>query len=222
MTPATALPSAAGVLGSGQVGKTLAAGLAAKGIAPTVGTSRADDPELAAWARDAGVSLGTFAEAAAAGDMVFLAVRGASEALHGVLDAAGPGAFDGKVLVDATNPLVFGETMPPGLEVGHTESAGEHLQQRLPKALVVKAFNTVGNTLMVDPDLPGGPPDMLICGNDDGAKAAVEAVLAAFGWPAIDVGGIERSRELESLCVLWAAIGLQRGSWDHAFKLLAR
>ncbi|MFN8130939.1 MAG: NAD(P)-binding domain-containing protein [Solirubrobacteraceae bacterium] len=222
MTPAASLPPAAGVLGSGQVGKTLAAGLAAKGIPATLGTSRAGDPELAAWAQEAGVRLGSFAEAASAGDMVFLAVRGASDALHGVIDAAGPGAFNGKIVVDATNPLVFGDTMPPGLEVGHTESAGEHLQQRLPGARVVKAFNTVGNTLMVDPDLPGGPPDMLIAGNDADAKAEVTAVLAAFGWPAIDVGGIERSRELESLCVLWVAIGLQRGSWDHAFKVLAR
>ena len=112
--------------------------------------------------------------------------------------------------------------MPPALEIGHTDSGGEHLQRRLPAAKVVKAFNTVGNALMVDPDLPGGPPDMLIAGNDDDAKAAVAAVLHAFGWPVIDVGGIERSRELESLCILWVAIGLRRGSWDHAFKVLTR
>lgn len=222
MTENAPLPTAAGVLGSGDVGKTLAAGLAAKGIAATLGTGRADDPELTAWASGAGVTLGSFADAAKAGDMVFLAVRGASDALHGVLDAAGPGALDGKVVVDVTNPLVFGDTMPPALEIGHTDSGGEHLQRRLPAAKVVKAFNTVGNALMVDPDLPGGPPDMLIAGNDDDAKAAVAAVLHAFGWPVIDVGGIERSRELESLCILWVAIGLRRGSWDHAFKVLTR
>ena len=221
-SPSASLPPSAGVLGSGEVGKTLAAGLAAKGIAATLGTGRADDPDLVAWAQGAGVRVASFADAARAGDVVFLAVRGASDALRGVLDAAEPGAFDGKVVVDVTNPLVFGDTMPPGLEVGHTDSAGEHLQRRLPNAKVVKAFNTVGNTLMVDPDLPGGPPDMLIAGNDEEAKAAVAAILDAFGWPAIDVGGIERSRELEALSILWVAIGLRRGSWDHAFKLLTR
>jgi predicted dinucleotide-binding enzyme len=219
----TSLPTSAGVLGSGDVGRVLAAGLAARGIATTLGTGRPGDDDLRAWAEQAGVTLGSFAQAAAAGEVVLLAVRGASDALGGVLDAAGGAdAFAGKVLVDVTNPLVFGERLPPRLEVGHEDSGGERLQRRLPGAHVVKALNTVGNALMVDPALEvgGEPPVMFIAGDDAGANAVVGAILAAFGWQALVVGGIERSRELESLCLLWVAIGAQHGTWNHAITLV--
>ena len=100
------------------------------------------------------------------------------------------------------------------------ETGGEALQLRLPDAQVVKAFNTVGNTLMVDPQLPGGPPVMFIAGDDEDAVAAVGAILEKFGWRWLNVGGIARSRELEALGILWAAIGSGSGSWSHAFTLL--
>ena len=73
---------------------------------------------------------------------------------------------------------------------------------------------------MVDPQLPGGPPVMFIAGDDDGAVALTGAILEAFGWRWLHVGGIERSRELEELCILWVAIGARSGSWNHAFTLL--
>jgi hypothetical protein len=219
----TSLPSSAGVLGSGDVGRVLAAGLASRGIATTLGTGRTGDADLRAWADEAGVTLGSFADATTAGDVIVLAVRGASDALGGVLDAAGgPDAFAGKVVVDVTNPLVFGEGMPPRLEVGHEDSGGERLQRRLPGAHVVKALNTVGNALMVDPaiQVDGAPPVMFIAGDDAGANAVVGAILEAFGWRALVVGGIERARELESLCILWVAIGAEHGSWNHAITLV--
>jgi predicted dinucleotide-binding enzyme len=153
------------------------------------------------------------------GDTVILAVRGAADAVGGVLDGAGgPEAFAGRIVIDVTNPLVFGDT-GPALEPGEG-SGGERLQHRLPEAKVVKAFNTVGNTLMVDPQLPGGPPVMFIAGDDEGAVATVGAVLAELGWRWLNVGGIERSAELEALCILWVAIGARSGSWGHAFTLL--
>jgi 8-hydroxy-5-deazaflavin:NADPH oxidoreductase len=215
----TPLPEHAGVLGSGIVGRVLAAGLAGHGIACVLGTRRTDDAELVAWSKESGVPIVSFAEAAAFGDTVVLAVRGASQALGGVLDAAGgPEAFAGKVVIDVTNPLVFGEG-GPSLESADA-SGGEALQRRLPAAKVVKAFNTVGNALMVDPQIEGGPPVMFIAGDDDGAVACVGAILEAFGWRWLRVGGIDRSRELESLCILWVAIGQQKGSWSHAFTLL--
>jgi len=214
-----ALPERAGVLGSGVVGRVLAAGLTQHGIPAVLGTRRTDDADLAAWSAGTGAGLASFADAAAFGDTVFLAVRGASQAVGGVLDAAGgPEAFAGKVVVDVTNPLVFGEG-GPSLEEGEL-SGGEALQHRLPGAKVVKAFNTVGNTLMVDPQLPGGPPVMFIAGDDEDAVAHVGAILEAFGWRWLNVGGIERSRELESLCLLWVAIGARSGTWSHAFTLL--
>ncbi len=219
---ASALPSRVGVLGSGDVGRTLAAGLVRHGILARLGTRRADDDELRQWAASDGVELGSFADAAAFGDVVILAVRGAADALGGVVDGAGgPAAFDGKIVIDVTNPLVFGDSMPPSLEVSGDDSGGEQLQRRLPGARVVKAFNTVGNTLMVDPELRGGPPVMFIAADDDAAAATVGAILEAFGWRWLHVGGIARSRELESLCILWVAIGAREGTWNHAFTLLS-
>lgn len=216
----TAIPTTAGVLGSGDVGRILARGLADHGLETTLGTRRPDDPDLQAWAQETGITISSLADAAHAGEVIVLAVRGASDALGGALDGAGVSAFDGKVVIDVTNPLVSGgEGLPPALEIGHTDSGGEHLQRRLPRARVVKAFNTVGNALMVDPDLPVRPT-MFIAGNDEDAKGTVAAILDAFGWDALDVGHIERSRELESLCVLWVAIGIKHGYWDHAITLV--
>ena len=85
---------------------------------------------------------------------------------------------------------------------------------------MVKAFNTVGNPYMVDPDLPGGPPTMLICSNDAGAKATVSEICEDFGWEAADLGPIERSRALEEVAMAWVYYGQIRGTWDHAFKML--
>ena len=213
------LPTHVGVLGSGDVGRVLAAGLAHHGIKAVLGTRRTDDADLTAWSSATGIPIVSFAEATAFGDTVILAVRGADHAVGGVLDGAGgPEAFAGKVVIDVTNPLVFGDGGP---QLESTEiSGGEALQGRLPQASVVKAFNTVGNTLMVDPQLPGGPPVMFIAGDDEDAVARVGAILEAFGWRWLNVGGIERSRELESLCILWVAIGSRSGSWSHAFTLL--
>ena len=87
---------------------------------------------------------------------------------------------------------------------------------------MVKAFNIVGNANMVNPDLPGGPPDMFFCGNDDDAKAVVADILAAFGWPSINIGGIEGARVLEPMCILWVLCGVRTGTWGHAFKLLGK
>ena len=215
---ASPLPARVGVLGSGQVGRVLAAGLQSHGIDAVLGTRRTGDAELTAWSQEAGVPIVSFADAVAFGDTVVLAVRGAADAVGGVIDGAGGHtAFEGKVILDATNPLIFGEAGPT-LEPG--ASGGERLQERLPGANVVKAFNTVGNALMVDPQLPGGPPVMFIAGNDEAAVAVAGAILEAFGWRWLNVGGIERSAELESLCILWVSIGARSGTWGHAFTLL--
>jgi hypothetical protein len=138
------------------------------------------------------------------------------------LNMAGPGNFAGKVVIDAINPLEFVPNAPPRLAIGHTDSAGERVQRWLPSAKVVKAFNIVGNVHMFKPQFPGGPPDMFICGNDDAAKQTVTEILKDFGWPAIDIGGIEGSRLLEPLCILWVGYGIRSGSWNHAFKLLRK
>jgi predicted dinucleotide-binding enzyme len=138
------------------------------------------------------------------------------------LDLAGRGNLSGKTVVDVTNPLVFHDDGPPTLALAHTDSGGEQVQRWLPDAHVVKAWNIVGSTHMVDPDFPGGPPDMFICGNDAGAKEDVTAILERFGWGVIDLGGIEGARLTEPLCILWVVYGLGTNSWNHAFKLLKK
>jgi predicted dinucleotide-binding enzyme len=125
------------------------------------------------------------------------------------------------VLIDATNPLASGPT-GPALALGHTDSGGEQVQRWVPGARVVKAFNSVGNAHMVNPQFPGGPPDMFIAGNDPDAKKVVAELTRSLGWGVIDMGGIEGARLLEPLCILWVGYGMRTGTWNHAFKLLRR
>src|ERR1039457_2689905 len=93
-----------------------------------------------------------------------------------------------------------------------------HRRQRY----VVKAFNTVGSAHMFRPSFPGGPPDMFICGNHDEAKKTVVRILSEFGWGCVDTGGIESSRYLEGMCLVWGLYGARTNTWNHAFKLLRR
>lgn len=207
-----------GILGSGQVGQALGRGFVAHGHEVMIGSR---EPEkLSGWADEVGEGAftGSFDHAAAFGEAAVLACLGS--AAEDVIDLAGPENLSGKVLIDATNPLRFRDDGPPELFVGLDDSLGERVQRRLPEARVVKAFNIVGNTLMVDPDLPGGPPTMLIGGDDAAAKLEVTKILEDFGWEVSDLGGIEASRVLEPICIAWVLHGARVGSWDHAFKLL--
>jgi predicted dinucleotide-binding enzyme len=210
-----------GVLGSGEVGRRLAAAFRDRGHEVVIGSRDPAKAELRDWVAGdgAGITTGTFAEAAAFGELVVLAVLG--NAAPEAIEQAGPANFAGKVLIDTMNPLDFSKGFPPGLSISGADSLGETVQRLLPDARVVKAFNTIGNPYFADPVLSGDRPTMLIAGDDDQAKRAVDGVLSSFGWPpAVDIGGIEGSRELEALCILWVKIGGARGAWDHGFKLL--
>jgi predicted dinucleotide-binding enzyme len=214
-------PTKIGILGTGEVGRTLGSGFVSRGHETKIGSREPQSEKLEKWAKDNGAraSTGTFAEAARFGDILVLSTLWTGT--KSALDLAGADAFDGKILIDTTNPLDFSHGFPPRLAIGHTDSAGEQVQRWLPKARIVKCFNIVGNTLMVDPKLPGGPPDMWIAGNDEGAKKTVGQVLHDFGWPdPIDAGGIEGARLLEPMCILWVLFGARSGGWNHAFKLL--
>lgn len=203
-----------GILGSGDVGQALGRGLARHGHAVMLGTR--DPSKLKGWQDETKQRVGSFADAAKHGEIVILALNGAG-ALH-ALDLAGPGAFSGKLVLDATNPL--DGNMPPGLFVGTTDSLGERIQRKLPQAKVVKCFNTVSNAKMVDPVFQEGTPPMLIAGDDAGAKRVTEEFLRTIGWPgALDVGGIQGARWLEALVPLWVSVALAKGqAWGHAFK----
>jgi predicted dinucleotide-binding enzyme len=186
-----------------------------------LGTRSPGSGKLEAWRQEVGVvgQTGTFEETAKFGDIVVLATLGT--ATEAVLDIAGPSHFAEKLVIDATNPFDFSQEGPPGLFVGLTDSLGERVQRKLPQGKVVKCFNSLPNTVMVDPDLPGGPPDMIICGNDREAKRQVVDILGTFGWPSVfDIGGIEEARWLEAFTSLLVRVALALDDFHYAFKLL--
>jgi hypothetical protein len=210
------------ILGSGVVGQNVGAGLARLGHQVKMGTRDPLQEKVFAWAaRTAhGASVGTFAEAAAFGELAILATHW--QGTENALRLADPKNLAGKIVIDAVNPLDSSAGMPPKLAVSGEDSAGERIQAWLPQSRVVKAFNTVGNQHMIDPGFPGGPPDMFICGNDTGAKNTVTTLLKECGWPAVDLGGIENSRYLEALAMIWIVTYFRANSGNHAFKLLRK
>jgi len=209
-----------GIVGSGDVAKALGTGFIELGHDVKLGSRTPESEGLVAWKKRSGgrASTGTFAEAAAFGETVVLAVHGVD--LESAVHLAGPTHFSGKVVIDTTNPLLMAPNSFPTLAYGWTDSSGEHAQKALPDARVVKAFNTVGNAHMFRPKFPGGPPDMFYCGNDPAAKKIVAEWLKQFGWNPLDVGGIEGSRLLEPMCILWVTLGITGGDWGIAFKVL--
>ena len=211
-----------GILGSGDVAKALGNGFIELGHEVKMGSRDATNEKVLEWAKRAGskASAGTFEDAARFGEVVLLCTLGVAN--ESAISLAKHESFAGKVVIDTTNPLDFSGGMPPKLAIWGNDSGGEQVQRLLPKAHVVKAFNTVGNTLMFRPELPGGPPDMFICGNDDDAKKRVTAILKDFGWPTIDLGGIECSRYLEAMCIVWVLSGARGGNWNQAFKMLRK
>ena len=209
-----------GILGSGAVGQALGVGFAGLGHEVKLGTREPWSEKPQAWATRTGAkaSVGSFRDTAAFAEVAVLATLWSGT--ENALKIAGTENLKGKVVIDATNPLVFDKGGPPRLAIGHTDSGGEQVQRWLPQSKVVKAFNTVGSTLMVNPQLPGGPPDMFIAGNDAGAKQTVTQICNQFGWPVTDIGGIEGSRLLEPLAMLWVVVGFKLNRWEQAWKLI--
>jgi len=206
-------------LGSGVVGQALGRGFTSRGHSVKIGSRTPGSERLKEWASKAGktASTGSFAEAASHGSVLVLATLGT--AAEQVIDLAGLSNFTGKLLIDVTNPLDFSKGMPPGLFVGTTDSLGERIQRKVPAARVVKCFNIVGNSQMVDPTYKG--VETLICGNDKAAKEEVTKILKEFGWKgAIDVGGIEGARWLEALVPLWVRVGIALNNWNNVFEVL--
>jgi 8-hydroxy-5-deazaflavin:NADPH oxidoreductase len=188
-----------------------------------IGSRKGPNAAVAEWVGRSGGSgsAGTYAEAAEFGEVLVMATLGM--AIEEAAKQAGIDRFEGKVVIDVTNPLTFTSGGAPSLGRGFTSSNGEELQRLLPLARVVKAFNIVGNTLFYRPTFPGGPPDMYICGNDARAKETVTGILHEFGWPSVlDIGGIEGSRQLEMLCILWVKTALGLQDFEIAFKVLRK
>jgi 8-hydroxy-5-deazaflavin:NADPH oxidoreductase len=208
-----------GILGSGDVAKALAAGFLKHGHNVAMGTR--DPAKVADWlAQQRGARASNFSEAAKFGEVVVLAVKGtvALEALR----AAGAANLAGKPIIDATNPIADAAPTNGVLKffTNLDESLMERLQREFVEARFVKAFNSVGNPFMVNPQFKGGKPTMFICGNDEAAKQIVRGILDQFGWETADMGKVEAARAIEPLCMLWCIPGFLRNQWSHAFKLL--
>lgn len=207
-----------GILGSGAVAKALGEGFLKHGHAVMLGTREAS--KLRGWAGEhAGATVGSFSDAAAFGELLVLAVKG--EAAADVLRLAGP-AVNGKVVMDPTNPIASAPPVNGVLKffTSLDESLMERLQRAHPSARFVKAFNSVGNTKMVNPRYAAGTPTMFICGNDAAAKKLVAGICEQFGWESLDLGAIEAARAIEPLCILWCIPGFLTNEWTHAFKVL--
>lgn len=205
-----------GIVGSGMVATSLAKGLLKHGYSVMVGSRDAAKREVIK--KDTGAEVGDFKEVAAFGEMVILAVKGtvAESVIKLISDK-----IEGKIVIDATNPI---DEKPPvngvlSFFTTNGDSLMERLQELAPKANFVKAFNSVGNSHMVNPQFES-KPTMFICGNSDTAKKEVTTLLDKFGWETEDMGGVEAARAIEPLCILWCIPGFKENRWNHAFKLL--
>jgi len=207
-----------GVLGSGEVGQTLAQGLKKHGYEVRIGSR--SPAKLADFSKQTGIPAGTFADVARWGEAVVLAVAGTGA--ERALAEAGRDALRGKLVIDVTNPI--GDDPPEGGVLKYFTAANtslmELLQRTYPEAKFVKAFNSVGSARMVNPDFQGTRPTMFYCGDDAAAKATVARILDQFGWDSEDMGGAVGARAIEPLAVLWCIPGFLRDSWTHAFRLL--
>ena len=207
-----------GILGSGAVGRTLAAGFRKHGHEVRIGSR--DPAKLAKFSAESGISAGTFAEVAAFGQLLVLAVHGGGA--REALDLAGARNVDGKIVIDTTNPISDAPPVDGVLSyfTGPNESLLEQLQKAFPAAKLVKAFNSVGSARMVDPAFEGGKPTMFYCGNDEGARTEVARILERFGWEPADMGTAVAARAIEPLAILWCIPGFRQNAWTHAFKVL--
>jgi 8-hydroxy-5-deazaflavin:NADPH oxidoreductase len=212
-----------GVLGSGIVGQTLGAGFLKHGHQVMLGTRDPKKPDVQKWVQETPeATAGTFEETAKFAELIVLATLG--RVVENVIDLAGTNNFIGKPVIDATNPLSDAPPINGVLEfsTGPNESLAEKIQAKVPAAYVVKAFNSVGASRMINPQYKQGVPTMFICGNNAQAKTKVSEVIEQFEWEPFDCGTIISARAIEPLCMLWCIPGFQKNQWTHAFKLLTK
>ncbi|MDQ0210376.1 NADP oxidoreductase [Arthrobacter sp. SRS-W-1-2016] len=220
------------ILGTGTVGRTIAARLAELGHTVTIGTR---DPEatlartepdamgtalFGAWAAEnPGITLAAFADAAVGAEIIVNATNGGASL--DVLAQAGAGNLDGKIILDIANPLDFSNGMPPTLFVKDTDSLGEQIQRTFPAARVVKALNTMNAALMTHPDRLTEAGTVFVSGNDADAKDTVTGLLKSFGHQdVIDLGDITTARGTEMLLPVWLRLWGALGTPDFNFKIV--
>lgn len=210
-----------GIIGSGIVGQVLAKAFTKEGHQVMLGTRHITKEEVVRFQKEnPDIRIGTFEQTASFGTLLVLAVNGS--AVIEAITTAGINNFSHKTVIDATNPIAAAPPVNGVLKffTDYNESLMEKIQQQVPQAKLVKAFNSVGNAFMYKPQFDGGKPTMFICGNDEEAKKTVTGLLSSFGWETEDMGKAESARAIEPLCMLWCIPGMLRNQWSHAFKLL--
>jgi 8-hydroxy-5-deazaflavin:NADPH oxidoreductase len=221
------------VLGTGSVGRTLAARFTELGHEVTVGTrdvtatmaagepDGSGNPTYTSWS-DAhpNVRLATFADAVTDADLIVNATSGGVS--RAVLDSVGEAALGSRILLDISNPLDFSAGFPPFLSVANTDSVGEQLQAAYPRLRVVKSLNTLTAALMAHPEqVSGGDHTVFVSGNDASAKAAVTDLLVALGHrDVIDLGDITTARGAEMYVALWVRLMSVLGTSMFTIKVV--
>lgn len=210
-----------GIIGSGTVAKSLGEGFIKHGYEVKLGTRSPD--KLTDWQEEKGkgATIGTFSESAEFGELIVLAVKGKYS--EDAIRLAGPDNLKGKTVIDAGNPI--DDSVAPEDGVLHfftqqNDSLMEQLQVTFPEIHFVKAFNSIGSHLMVNPSFEGGKPTMFIAGNNQRSKSQVSEILDQFGWEVQDMGTAKAARAIEPLCMLWCIPGFRENQWGQAFKFL--
>lgn len=212
------------VLGTGTVGETIGSKLIAIGHFVKMGSRTSDNPKALEWVKKSGpsASQGTFAEAAAFGEVIFNCTMGAASL--NALTLAGKENLKGKTLLDLANPLDFSKGMPPSLIYCNTDSLGERIQQEFPELRVVKTLNTMWCGIMVNPSMVNnGNHTVFLCGNDEPAKIKAKTLLHEFGWKnenIMDLGDLTAARGTEMLLPLWLRVYGKMGVGAFNFNIV--
>jgi predicted dinucleotide-binding enzyme len=211
-----------GVLGTGIVGKTISSKLTELGHEVKMGSRTSPNEKVTEWIASSGITIsqGTFADAAAFGELIFNCTNGI--ATPEVLKFAGEKNLNGKILIDISNPLDFSKGFPPTLTICNNDSLGETIQRTYPELKVVKTLNTMNCGLMVKPSLIAGDHTVFLSGNDADAKTEVKKMLASFGWSEknmIDLGDITTSRGAEQLLPIWVRLYGAFGNTNFNFQI---
>ncbi|MDQ3290973.1 MAG: NAD(P)-binding domain-containing protein [Bacteroidota bacterium] len=209
------------VLGTGVVGQTIAGKLIQLGHTVKMGSRSATNEKATSWAEQNGekASAGTFAEAAAFGEVIFLATKG--DVTLDIIQQANPENFSGKTVIDISNPLDFSRGFPPTLTITNTNSLAEEVQKAIPEAYVVKTLNTLTAHLMVEPTRLLEETHVFLSGNHAAGKDQARSLLQEFGWQnIIDLGDITTARGTEQLLPLWVRLYAALGTPNFNFKIV--
>jgi hypothetical protein len=204
------------ILGAGNVGIALARAWIARGESIAFGVPRPDKYRDAVAALGSSATIGITTSAIDAAEVVVLATpyEAALSIARSVAD------WNGRILVDATNPLAPGLA---GLSVGTTTSGAEQIAAAAHRARVVKAFNTTGAENMADSRYSAGAVFMPVCGDDADARARVIALATLIGFDAVDCGDLGAARYLEPFAMTWIHMAIKLGHGrSFAFARLRR